>query len=110
MERQQTRGQSVQCRSLASRMLLERYIPMLFGWIMILLVFEHFQATNECRSGILWIDHGIDIAGLRCLERVGKGLAVLLDHFVAGFEGICSFFELVAKDDTDGAFRTHDRN
>src|SRR4029450_11094189 len=89
---------------------LKWYIPMLLWRIMILLVLEHFQATNKRRPSILRIDHRIDIAGLRCLERVGKGLAVLLDHLVAGFERIFGFFERVAKDDTDSALRTHDRN
>src|SRR5215510_13294297 len=78
--------------------------------IMILLVLENFQATNKCRPSILWIDHSIDIPGLRRLERVGKLLPVLLDHLVAGFESICGFFERVAKDDTDRALRTHDRD
>src|SRR5262245_63250377 len=77
---------------------------------MIVLVLEHFQATNKCRPSVLWIDHRIDIPGFRCLERVGKSLPVLLDHLVAGFESICGFFERVAKDDTDRALRTHDRD
>src|SRR5262245_37825642 len=89
---------------------LQGYVPMLFWRIMILFVLEHFQTTNKCRSSILWIDHRIDIPGLRRLERVGKLFPVLLDHLVAGFERICRFFKRVAKHDTDGALRTHDRD
>ncbi len=83
---------------------------MLLGWIVILLVLEHFQGTNKCRTSIFRIDHGIDIAGFRRLEWVGKGLAVLLNHLIAGCGGIFGFLERVAKDDTDGALRTHDCN
>src|SRR5437016_3998334 len=89
---------------------LEWNIAMLLGWIVILLVLEHFQGTNKCRTSIFRIDHGIDIAGFRRLEWVGKGLAVLLNHLIAGCGGIFGFLERVAKDDTDGALRTHDCN
>src|SRR5262245_58711726 len=94
----------------AFSLFLQGYIPVFLWRIMVLLVLEHFQITNKCRSSILWIDHRIDIPGLRRLERVGKLLPVLLDHLVAGFERICGFFERVAKHDTDGALRTHDRD
>src|SRR5215469_75549 len=70
---------------------------MLLGRIMVLLVFEHFQCSDQSWARILGINHRIDIARLRGLERIGESPAVIFDHFLACLSWIVGLLQRIAK-------------
>src|SRR5262247_1843387 len=87
--------------------LSEGDVAMLLRRVLLALVLQDLERTDEFRSRLVRLDDLVDVAELGGLERVGERAPVLGDQPAPLAVGILRALELVAEDDVDRALGPH---
>src|SRR5690554_8189038 len=86
---------------------LKRDVAVLLWRVLGALILEHMKALNEARTRIEWFDDLVDITEFSGFERVGKGVAIVLDQLNLFRILIIRGNEVVAEDDVHSAVWPH---
>src|SRR5258705_9696160 len=86
---------------------LERNIPVFLGWVLIALVFEHFQRLDQALSGFARMDDGIHEPALGSHVGIGEAVAELFHLLGPHRFPVGRVFELALVDDVYGALGSH---
>ena len=68
-------------------MCLERDVSMFLGWVCVALVAQHFQRIDQARTGLLGLDHIVNISALCGDVRIGKFFLIVRHQFGFLFTG-----------------------
>lgn len=74
---------------------LEWYISVLFGWIGVAFVFEHFQGVDQLDTRLAWLNNLINIAPAGGYIGIGKLLGILCNQFFSPLFRAGGFFQFL---------------